>query len=179
MRKLVLLALLLALVGCKKPSAQVSVNTPPNQPQPGTQNQPNNNLPNVHAPTGVVTNPNTGGGGGGAAQAVRKAIGRAATQNDMSQLHLYINTVSSASENGRMPTPQQLATDLQKGAPNLYKLWADKVIAVTKMPQRESIWAYTVEPVSTAGYHLVINNNGVERMDTQALTQKLKQQGEL
>jgi len=149
MRKLILLALLLALVGCKK-ATKVSDNNPPNQP---------------------------GGGSGGAAQSVRKAVGRAATQNDMQQLHLYIENASAAS--GRMPTQQQLAADLQKEAPNLYKLWADKVIDVTKMPQRESIWAFTVEPVSTAGYHLLISNNGVERMDTQTLTQKLKEQGDL
>jgi type II secretory pathway pseudopilin PulG len=172
MRKLIFLGVLLALVaGCKKPSANVAVNNPPPQPQP----MPQPDQPNVHAPTGVVTNPNLGGGGGGgAAQAVRKAAKRSATQNDLKQLHLFIETHSST--NGQMPTREEIAAALQKEAPTIYKLWSDEVIVVTGAKQRESVWAYTVEDQSTAGYHLAVTNNGVERMTPQELNQRLKGQ---
>jgi len=172
MRKLIVLGVLLALVaGCKKPSANVAVNNPTPQPMPQPQPQPNQ--PNVHAPTGVVTNPNLGGGGGGgAAMAVKKAAKRAANQNDLNQLRTLIATYET--ENNKMPTKDEMAKNLQKDAPNVYKLWTDEVIVITGAQKRESVWAYTVQDQSTAGYHLVITNNGVERMTPQELNQRLK-----
>jgi hypothetical protein len=171
MRKLIVLGVLLALVaGCKKPSANVAVNNPPPQPMPQPQPQPNQ--PNVHAPTGVVTNPNLGGGGGGgAAMAVKKAAKRAANQNDLNQLRTLI--ASYESENGKMPTRDDMAKTLQKDAPNVYKLWTDQVIEITGIQKREGIWAYTVEDQSTAGYHLVVTNSGIERLSPQDLKQRL------
>ena len=98
----------------------------PVQPQPA----PNNQQPSVHAPTGVVINPNLGGGGGGGAvQAVRKAVKRAANENDLQQLHTFIDTASL--NTGQMPNREQIADALKKEAPNLYKLWEEQVIEVT------------------------------------------------
>jgi hypothetical protein len=173
MRKLILLGALLALVaGCKKPSVKVATNNPP-APQP-VQPLPQPNQPNVHAPTGVVTNPNQGGGSGGAAQAVRKAAKRAANQSDLSQLRLFIEGMIV---DERMPTREQIAAALSKDAPNLYKLWTDGVIDVTGTRRTDGIWAYTVEDQSTAGYHLIVTRSGsVERITPQDLKQRLKEQ---
>jgi type II secretory pathway pseudopilin PulG len=174
MRRLLLLALLLALLGgCKKPAVKVTTNTQP-QPQQPTP-APTKDQPSVHAPTGTVINPNLGGGGGGgASQAVRKAVKRAATQNDLKQLHTFIDNFSLS--NGQMPTREQVAAALQKEAPNLYKLWQEQVIEVTGTRTRENIWAYSVEPQSVGGDHLFVTSSGVDRLNGQSLKQRLSQE---
>src|SRR5262249_18466387 len=150
-----------------------------NNQQTATTNPPgggggNNNQVGMHGPTGVVTNPGLGGGGsGGPGQAVRKAVARAATQNDMKNLHTYHYDASLAS--GKMPTAKQIFDDVQKGAPNIAKLITDKVIVLTGAKTRESIWAYTSQEQSTAGYYLAISNNGVEQLSAAQLNQRLKQ----
>lgn len=173
MRKLVPLALLLALAGCKRPAAQVGAPNP--QPRQQQQQQPGQNVqPGVHPGTRVVLNPGLGGGSGGAVQQVRKTVQRAVSQNDLKQLHLFIDSYSGA--NGRMPSLEAIAAALKQEAPSLYKLWEEQAIVVTGATQRESVWAYTVEPQSGNGDHLAVTNQGVESISRQALEQRLNAQ---
>jgi hypothetical protein len=166
MRKLLLIALALALVGgCKK-----KVTPKPTPPAGGSSTD-----PAVHAPTGVVLNPGMGGGGGGgAAQAVRKAVTRTVNQNELKNVQTFIETASSAS--GQMPSVQEVTATLQKEAPKTYKLVQDGAIVLTGTRSRENIWAYTADAQDTVGQHLVVTSSGIERMAAQTLQQRLQQQ---
>jgi hypothetical protein len=113
------------------------------------------------------------GGSGGAVQAVRKAAGRAVTQNEMNNIRTFIEDASLAS--GQMPTAQQTFQALQQGARATAKLVEDGDIILTGTRQREGIWAYTKEAVSTTGEHLVVNGSGVQRMTPQQIRQALGQ----
>jgi hypothetical protein len=170
MRKILILALALVLLaGCKKPSNKGAKNNP--TPAPAA----TGDQTTAHAPTGVVVNPGLGGGGsGGAVQAVRMATKRAVSQNDLNQIHLFIENASAAS--GQMPTVQEISAALQKEAPQIYKQVQDKAIILTGTRSRENIWAWTYEPQSVTGEHLIVSSSGVQRMTAQELTQRLKQQ---
>lgn len=171
MRNLMLLpALALVLVmGCKKPTPKAA----PAPPAPAPTAAAGHTPPAVHAPTGVVINPGMSGGSGGAVQAVRKAAGRAVTQNEMNNIRTFIEDASLAS--GQMPTAQQTFQALQQGARATAKLVEDGDIILTGTRQREGIWAYTKEAVSTTGEHLVVNGSGVQRMTPQQIRQALGQ----
>lgn len=177
-----LLCLLLALTGCKKAMDNLSKDT---QVQPGEKftttkdhltQQP---APGTHAPTGVVVSPGAGGGGsGGAAQAVRKAVVRTVNQNELNQLRLFIDTAATASASGQLPPPQEIAAAMQREAPSIHKLLQERILVLSGARSRETIWAYTNEPQNVAGEHLVVTANGVERMTTPVLQQRLAgQQG--
>lgn len=174
MRTLMLLAALALVVvtGCKRtlpPPAPA-----PATPAPGTAAS-GHTPPSVHAPTGVVINPGMSGGSGGAVQAVRKAVGRAVTQSEMNNLRTFIEDASLSS--GQMPTKEQILQALQQGARATAKLVEDGDIRLTGTRQREGIWAYTKEAVSTTGEHLVVNGTGVQRMMPEQINQALQQQG--
>jgi type IV pilus biogenesis protein CpaD/CtpE len=168
MRKVLFLALALAvLAGCKKPSGK----TNPNPPQGNTGG------PGVHGPTAVVTNPALGGGGGGsggAAQAVRNAVVRSVNKLDLRDIHLFIETSSSA--DGRMPGVEEIRNALrQSGAGKIDQKVAEGVIVLTGARQRESVWAYSADP--QPGGYWVATNSGIEQMTEQALDQRLAAQG--
>ena len=166
MRRLLLLALTLAvLAGCKKTTDKQASPTP----------APGEGLA-VHAPTGVVINPGMGGGGsGGAAQAVRKAVARTVNQHQLSTLYKFI--FDSEITNSRMPTAEEITAALKSADSATYNLVKDGVIRLTGTRTRSGvIWAYTWEPQTVGGDHLVITNSGVERMPIQTLRQRLQQQ---
>lgn len=165
MRNLLLLALALVLLaGCKKAS---------NKANPSKTNSSGEGM-SVHAPTGVVINPGLGGGGsGGAAQAVRKAAARAVSQNELRNIHLYIE---NASLSGQMPSAPEITQALMREAPATYKLIQEGAIVLTGTRSRESVWAYTKEAQSTTGEHLMVSNNGVGRITPQELNARLSQQ---
>ncbi|MFM7150480.1 MAG: hypothetical protein ACKO23_11605 [Gemmataceae bacterium] len=116
--------------------------------------------------SGVAMNP-SGGGSGGAAQAIRKAVGRAVNQNELRNIHLFVESASSAS--GAMPTVPEILNALRLESPATLKLVEDGAIVLTGARQRASIWAYTADAQSVTGEHLVVNQNGVERMQPDAL----------
>jgi hypothetical protein len=181
MRRLLLFGLtLVVLSGCKKATDKTTQAPPPSGgpavapvAAPGG---PGDGL-GVHAPTGIVTNPGLGGGGsGGAAQAIRKAAGRAVSQNELNNIRLFIENASLAT--GQMPSVEEVAAALRKEAPQTYKLVADGAIVLTGIRMREGIWAYTKDPQTPGGEHLVVNQSGVERMAALTLRQHLiAQQG--
>ncbi len=121
----------------------------------------------------------SGGGGGGAAttggavQNVRGAVQRTVTLHDMDQIRLFIDTASL--DSGQMPTAQQTAAALQKAAPKIFALVQEGVIVLTGARTREGVWAYTQQPQTTGGEHLVLTSSGIERMTAAALQQRLQQ----
>lgn len=167
---LIVLVTALCIMGCKKKTEPTTAKTDP--PKAGA----SPSGPAVHAPTGVVVNPGMGGGGsGGAVQAVRKAAMRAVSQHEMNNIRLFIDQFSLA--NNAMPSVDTVAQALRTEARSTYQLVEGGEIVLTGVRQREGIWAYTREPQSTAGYHLVIRNGNVEQMMPQELGRLLQQQG--
>lgn len=170
---LALLVLTLALLpGCKKPSAKTAT---PASGTAGTTPPPTGGYEQTtaHPSTGVVINPGLGGGGsGGAAQAVRKAAVRAVNQNELNNIRTFIEAASST---GQMPTAQEIAQSLQREAPATFKQIQEGAIVLTGARQREGIWAYTTDPQSTTGEHLIVTKDGVSRMMPQQLRQILQQ----
>jgi hypothetical protein len=176
MRKLLVIGLVLALLGgCKKKTTKLAQGPATGgeaqaAPTPGG----GQNVA-MHGPTGVALG-GGGGGGGGAYQAVRTAVKRSVSQNEMHNLHLFIENTSAAS--GRMPSPQEIMAALPREAPKLAKQIQDGDIVLTGARTRESIWAWTKEPQSVAGEHLILTASGIERMAGPVLNQRLRQQGQ-
>lgn len=179
MRQLLVLGLaVMLLAGCKRqattpatPPAKTTV-AQPTAPAPAA--QPSGQT-TMHAPTGVVINPGLGSGGsGGAVQAVRKAVGRTVQQHELNNIRQFIDTASSV--NGRMPTAQETMAALQREAPATFQLVQDGSIVLTGVQRREGIWAYTRDPQTVGGEHLIVTNMGIERLVGQQLQQRLAQQ---
>jgi hypothetical protein len=165
MRKLLVIGLALALLGgCKKKTTKLAGG-------PGAGGGQN---VAAHAPSGVALG-SGGGGGGGAYQGVRTAVKRTVNANEMKNLHLFIETASGAS--GRMPSYQETLAALQREAPKTAKHIEDGDIVLTGAPTREGIWAYTRDPQSVAGEHLILTSSGIERMPAATLRQRLNEQG--
>jgi hypothetical protein len=112
-----------------------------------------------------------GGGGGGTVQAIRGAVGRTVTANDLQQIRTFIENASLAS--GRMPTPQQTLAALKQEAPKIAELVDDGTIVLHNAKTRESVWAYEKKAYDQGG--MVLTNQGVERMDAATLRQRLQQ----
>jgi hypothetical protein len=170
MRKLLLIgmALIVLTAGCKKTNKSSSKTTTPSSSSASSDG------PAVHAPTGVVLNPGLGGGGGGsAAGAARNRALREALHHEMKNIHLFIESYSSA--NGQMPGKEQISAALQKEAPKSWKLVQDGAIVLTGARTRESIWAYT-PALQGSGGHFIISSSGVEGVSKQELDQRLGQQ---
>jgi hypothetical protein len=182
MRRLLLCALVLALLpGCKKGLDKLSEDTKvkPNEKFKSTQHwltdqKGPGDQPAVHAPTGVVLNPGGGGGSGGAAQAVRKAATRTVNYNELENIRLFISTAEVSS--GRMPSKQAVEQALMREAPKTYELVKENVIILTGTRSRENIWAYTYDPQTAAGEHLVIRSGNIEKVPGQELARALQQQ---
>ena len=122
-----------------------------------------NPIPNQFAPPGP----------GGAVQDVRKAVGRAVTQNELNNLRLFIDTASGAS--GQMPTQQEILAGVQKDDRKLAQAIQQGDIVLTGTRSREGVWAYTKE-VQRNGNHYAVTSNGVEEMSPATLQQRLKNQ---
>ena len=177
MRKLLVIGLALALLGgCKKKTTKLAQGPAPAEPSAAAPNvaAPGGG-PAVHAPTGVVLG-RGGGGGGGAYQAVRTAVKRTVSQNEMHNLHLFIENASAAT--GTMPSAQDITAALQREAPKVAKMIQDGDIVLTGARSRESIWAYTKDPQTVGGEHLILTASGIERMPAQTLRQRLTEQGQ-
>ncbi len=148
-----------SLAGCKK---KVTPVTPaPSSSAPAT----------VVAPGpggGVVVN---AGGGGGAVQAVRGAVRRTVTINDLQQIRIFIDNASLAS--GRMPSTQMTYSALKQEAPNIATLIDDGVLTLNDATTREQVWAYETDALKQGGQ--VLTGSGVERMDAESLAQRLRQ----
>jgi hypothetical protein len=93
----------------------------------------------------------------------------------MHDLQLFIDNASAAS--GQMPSAQEITAALQKESPKTYQLVKDGAIVLTGTRTREGIWAYTQDPQSVGGEHLVLSASGIERVPAQTLKQQLDQQG--
>lgn len=170
MRILFLVTLsLLVCIGCRRP--RTSAGDESTSPQ-----KPSTDQPAVHAPSGVVVGGGGGGGSGGAAQAVRKAAIRTVNLNEMQNIRTFIDSASAAS--GRMPSAQEIAEVLRTEAPSTYQLVKEGAIVLTGTRSRDAIWAYTAEPQSVGGEHLVLTVQGPERIAAATLNQRLKQQGQ-
>jgi hypothetical protein len=117
-----------------------------------------------------------GGGGGGAYQAVRTATTRTVNMAQMHDLRLFIDNASAAS--GQMPSAQDIKAALQKESPKTYQLVENGSIVLTGTRSREGIWAYTFEPQTTGGEHLVLSASGIERVPAATLKQRLTEQGQ-
>jgi hypothetical protein len=169
MRKVLLIALMLVLlVGCRKGRrASTGSPAPPSDPNAGMA---------VHAPTGVVINSGSGGGSGGAAQAVRKAVLRTVTRNELRNIHQFMESASSASTSGQLPTPEEVLQVLQREDRKAFELVKEGAIVLTGTRSRENIWAYAKEPQVYGGEHLVVISSGITSIPGPALAQRLQQE---
>jgi hypothetical protein len=173
MRKLLVIGLMLALLGgCKKKTTKLAQAAPGDQ-APVAAAAPGGQV-GAHAPTGVVLG--KGGGGGGAYQAVRTATTRTVNMAQMHDLQLFIDNASAAS--GQMPSAQEITAALQKESRKTYELVNNGSIVLTGTRSRQGIWAYTFEPQTAGGEHLVLSSSGIERMPAQTLKQRLMEQGQ-
>ena len=109
------------------------------------------------------------GGSGGAVQAVRGAVKRIVDQNDLRNIHLFIENASGAS--GRMPSQNETYAAIQKEAPTLAKKIDDGIITLCNPRTREEIWAYETDALQKGGW--VCSSSGVERMEAETLKQRL------
>ncbi|VTR97210.1 hypothetical protein [Tuwongella immobilis] len=146
-----------------RPNPVMGGNPPPQQ-QP-TPPQPMNPNPGIGAAQG---------GSGGAAQAVRGAVRRTVSANDLANLRIYIESASLAS--GSMPGPQQILADVSRDLPGVVKAVQEGSLVLTGIRQREGVWAYEAAALSQANGGMVLTNNGVERMSPQQLQQALQLQ---
>jgi hypothetical protein len=106
---------------------------------------------------------------GGAAQAVRGAVNRTVTLNELNNLRLFIDTASNAS--GKMPTKDQIM-QAAKEDPKLHEMLTAGAIVLTGTTQREGVWAYVAEAMTSGGYAVL--NTGVEKLTAAELKQRLK-----
>ena len=150
-----------SLAGCKKKVAPVA--NAPASTAPA-------NATVVAAPGGVVVNAGVGGGGG-AVQAVRGAVRRTVTMNDLQQIRIFIDNASLAS--GRMPSTQMTYAALKQEAPNIATLIDEGVLTLNNATTREQVWAYETDALKQGGQ--VLTGSGVERMDADTLAQRLRQ----
>jgi hypothetical protein len=109
------------------------------------------------------------GGSGGAVQAVRGAVKRIVDQNEMRNIHLFIENASGAS--GRMPSVNDTYAAIKKEAPKTAEKIDDGIITLCNARMREDIWAYETDALQNGGW--VCSSSGVERMDAQTLKQRL------
>ncbi len=176
MRKLLVIGLALALLGgCKKKTTKLAQGPAPADQSAAAPAPGGGQGPAVHAPSGVVLG-SGGGGGGGAYQAVRQATTRTVNMAQMHDLQLFIDNASLAG--GQMPSKEEITAALQKESPKTYELVKNGSIVLTGTRSRENIWAYTFEPQSAGGEHLVLSSSGIERVPAAALKQRLQQQGQ-
>jgi hypothetical protein len=168
MRKVLLIALILVvLVGCRRGrKASTETPAPPSNPD----------APAVHAPTGVVINPGGGGGSGGAAQAVRKAVLRTVTRNELKNIHTFMETASGASTSGQLPTPEEVIQVLQKEDRKAFELVKEGAVVLTGTRSRDTIWAYAAEAKVYGGEHLIVTASGITSLPGPALKQRLQQE---
>lgn len=118
---------------------------------------------------GVVVGGGAGGGGGGVLTGSLKAGKRLASENDMRQIQIFIDTASAAS--GKMPTVQETYDSLKREAPKIAALVDEQVIVLNAARTREDIWAYEASALQQGGW--VVSGSGVERMDAATLKQRL------
>jgi hypothetical protein len=174
MRKLLVIGLALALLGgCKKKTTKLAQAAPGDQ-APAAAAAPGGQV-GAHAPTGVVLGKGSGGGGG-AYQAVRTATTRTVNMAQMHDLQLFIDNASLA--DGQMPSAEVIKAALQKESRKTYELVNNGSIVLTGTRSRQGIWAYTFEPQTTGGEHLVLSSSGIERMPAATLRQRLQEQGQ-
>jgi hypothetical protein len=115
----------------------------------------------------------TGGGPvGGAIQGTRLAAQRVVTENEMRNVWTLIQYAPA--EN--MPTAQQIITEIQQTAPETAKLIQEGKIVLTGTRSREHIWAWSKEPQTMGGDHIIVTASGVDRMNGKALQDRLERE---
>jgi hypothetical protein len=104
---------------------------------------------------GIVTNPGAvaGGGGGGAVQAVRKAVRRTQSLNEMNNLGQLIEGLRDPL--GRMPTREQILVEVQKTAPGIHKGIEEGAYILTGTMDGGGLWAYEVDADQQPGIALI------------------------
>lgn len=108
--------------------------------------------------------------GGGVVTAVNRAV----NLNEMQNIQKFIQIAEL--DFNRMPTAQEVAQSLQRSAPKTYELIQSGVIVITGTRNREGIWAYTKDPQSVAGEHLVVTGSSCGRMTADELRRLLQEQ---
>jgi hypothetical protein len=106
---------------------------------------------------------------GRTAQAVRGAVERTVTLNELNNLRLFIDTASAG---GRMPDQQQILAAAREDR-KLSEFINEGLIVVTGTKSREGVWAYVAEAMKTKGF--VVLATGIETMDAAQLKQLLKE----
>jgi hypothetical protein len=150
MRRLLLLACLtVALLGCKKEAKEPEPKAKAMNPFDRSEKTGN----------GVISD-------------VARAPKRTVAQNDMHNLHLLIETISGAS--GNMPDANTILTSLKQDpdARKIAEYIEEGWIILTGIKQREGVWAYEKEALTTRGF--VVTNSGVEMLSKEELQAKLR-----
>ena len=117
-----------------------------------------NSVPIVPQPTVDSRNTNYRPGDGVIVNTAR-AGKRVAALNDFEQLKIFI--FSFELDNNRMPTKEEIRTDLQKDAQNILKLIDEGAILFPAVLTKQGLWAYEVDSDKAGG--IVITAGNVSR----------------
>lgn len=115
------------------------------------------------AKSSPAAGPYSGGGNpsvDGATQAVRGAVERTVTQNELKQLHLFMYNAYTA--DGQVPVSTATYQVIYKEDQKLYNLIKDGLVVLVERPTPEGVWAYVREAPERGG--LVVTQQGVDRM---------------
>jgi hypothetical protein len=155
-------ALALSGAGCKKKKPAPAPADPDPAPAQKADPQPSppagGNSGGAIVPAGgigVVVNPQQalgGGGGGGAVQAVRKAARRTQALNEMNTLGQVIQF--KLTEDGRMPTREQILVEL-KQYPQLLTAISEGSFIHTGSTEAGGLWAFEVDADTQPGIALI------------------------
>jgi hypothetical protein len=97
------------------------------------------------------------------------AAKKAVTMADMREVWVYIDNASGAS--GKMPTQLMIYEALIAAKSPAAELVKDGAIYLTGATQRESVWAYEMQALTSGG--LVVSQNGVETLTAAELRARL------
>ena len=94
--------------------------------------------------------------GAGVAINTIKAGKRTAAMHDFDQLKTIIYAMEL--ENNRMPSKEELRTELSGNGKNLLKLIDDGAILVPTQPRKDGLWAYEIDAEKAGGIVVVAGN---------------------
>ncbi len=132
------------------PAAVLSIGCPKAPKPTSTEPTVDNRNTNYQAGAGVVVN-------------TVKAGKRTGVMLDYEQLKTIIFAMEL--ENGRMPSKEEIRTELARNGKNLLKLIDEGAIIMPTQPESQGIWAYEVDADKAGGIVIYANSVGRKTAD--------------